>query len=426
MADKPTQIGGWSRGVDNRSAETDLKKGSVRAAQNVLFDRDGNPRRRKGFTKKLSANEMHSLWSKHGLTFCVSEDKLLRINTDTWDNEIVHVGFGTAPASFAVAGNSIYYTNGVNRGRFNLVNGVKSTNWGPPDPGGQPQLSVTSGGLLPGKYMVAVTFVDDLGAESGTGPAATIELTAQGGIALSNIPAVVDDDTDKVRIYCSKQNGRELYMAGQFRVNELPASLSITQPPSGRELKTINLEQLPAGDIIRAYRGRLYSAKDKLVAFSEPMNYNLYAEDYNYLPQFSAPITMMEPVEDGLYVAADKVYFFRGNSPEDMQVSIVSDEPVIKGSSLTIDGTIVSNDLPTQVAYWFSESGPTLGLPGGQIRQLATDTFAGVKQAASAASIVLRDEGVDRVLTALADSAPRSTFGASDVATIEVIKSTSQ
>ena len=424
MADKPTQLSGWPRGVNQRSAETELPNGSLRKAKNVMLDRDGKPRRRRGFTKKLAADEMHSLWSGYGLTVCVTAGTLVRVNTDTWEIVVIRENVGTRPMSYDVVNDTLFYTNKAVSGRFNLISGVHSPNWGPRDPGGQPTLSATAGGLLPGKYMVAITFVDALGAESGTGTAATIELTERGGIQVDNIPD--DSQINYVRVYCTDTNGRELYRALQFLAPGAPPSATITQPPSGRQLHTMHLSRMPHGDIVRGYKGRLFVARGNQLMYSDAMNYNLYAEDYNYLPAFVEDITMVEPVEDGLYVSADKLYFFRGTSPDDMTVSILSDKPAIARSSMTVDGNLVSNDLPTRVAYWFSEDGPTLGLPGGQVRQLATDTFEGIKQAASAASIVLRDEGVDRVLTALADSAPRSTFGARDVATIEVIKSTSQ
>jgi hypothetical protein len=82
----------------------------------------------------------------------------------------------------------------------------------------------------------------------------------------------------------------------------------VTFSQSGPTCKTLNLAPLPPGQIVRHHIGRMLVARDNLLLIGEPFNFGLYRPSRGFIP-FPAAITMVESVEGGLYVAADKTYF---------------------------------------------------------------------------------------------------------------------
>ena len=419
MADKGIEIGRAKGGVNEKAKETDLPQSTARVLKNLNVSNEGKIRRRDGFIRRVVASVAHSIYTHNGFVFAVVDNALQMLDTDTWDLTVVRGGVGPSRLSYAAIGGVVYYSNGTVSGRYDTESGQHYSSMAPPTPGA-PNLSVASGGLKPGKYMVSITQVSSDGVESGAPIPVPITLTASEGIRV-DVP--VTDGTRETRVYCSEVNGSNLFLEARMPFGA--GFTVITGLSHGKELRTLLVDPLPAGSILRAHKGRLYSADNNVLWYSEPLLYGLTKLDYNYLPPFSGPITMIEPVDGGLFVAADAMYFLSGTSPADMQFTVLDTAPAIPGSSMVIDGQLVSKDINGQVAYWYSSEGAVIGLPNGAIRNLTQDKLEGVEDAASAASALIRTAGVDRVLTNVAGS-PRDGFGASDSATIEVIKSTSQ
>lgn len=419
MADKGIEIGRAKGGVNEKAKETDLPPSTARRLKNLNVSDEGKMRRRDGFIRRVTASAAHSIYTHNGFVFAVVDNALHMLDTDTWNITVVRGGVGPSKLSYAAIGEVVYYSNGAVSGRYDTKTGQHYPSMAPLTPG-TPTLSVASGGLKPGKYLVSITQVSSDGIESGAPLPAQITLTASEGIKV-NIPVM--DGTQETRVYCSEVNGSNLFL--EERVPFGAGSVTITGLSHGKELRTLLVDPIPAGSILRTHKGRLYSASNNILWYSEPLLYGLTVLDYNYLPPFSGPITMVEPVDGGLFVAADAMYFLSGASPADMQFTVLDTAPAIPGSSMVIDGQLVSKDINGQVAYWYSSEGAVIGLPNGTIRNLTQDKLEGVEDAQSAASALIRTAGVDRVLTNVAGS-PRDGFGASDSATIEVIKSTSQ
>jgi hypothetical protein len=184
------------------------------------------------------------------------------------------------------------------------------------------------------------------------------------------------------------------------------------------------MEPLPAGHIVRHYRGRTFVAKDNVVYYSLPVSYGLYEPDHGYLAPFPTKVTMVEHVLDGVYISADKTYFLSGNNPDEFSLQVSDNNPAIFGSSMAINAQMVIPEYVGDVIYWFDSEGPVLGVNGGMVQHLTMDALAGYS-ASSAASGILRENGVDRVVTSLSGASERSGFRASDSSTIEIIRSAS-
>jgi len=128
----------------------------------------------------------------------------------------------------------------------------------------------------------------------------------------------------------------------------------------------------PTGHFLGLYRGRLYVAKDTTLWFSEPFSYSAFDKGRNYI-WFEYPVTVFYPVEDGIYVSTDKVYFLRGAQPDEFSMSVVSDYPIVGRTGVVIDGeTIPGISYAGKSMIWTSRAGIYLGLGNGQVKNLTT------------------------------------------------------
>ena len=402
---KTVALSPWLKGVNTRLAAHALPNGTLRNAVNVDIDSTGRIKRRQGY-QRLLAGQAHSLWADANNLLLVLDGDLVRVNPDTPETTLIRADVGTDPISYAQVANLLYYGNRTVRGRLDLYTGTHYNAFGPANPEGAPTLMVGSEGALPaGTYQLVLTFISALGEESGAGLASTIELTTAGSIRLTHIP---QGDASKVRIYCTTPNGIELLK--QTDLVKGITEYELTTITRGKLLATQFLEPLPAGDLLRYFRGRLYLADGPVVWHSQPIHYGLYAPDDDYLPPFAADITLLEPVEEGIYIGAGGTWFLHGSGPADFVLRFIDAETPIPGTGLSVPVELIDSQLTGRAAYWMTPSGPALGMPNGLVKYPTRDSLPGFS-ATSGVSGLLRDGGIDRVVTCLTDASVRSTFG---------------
>lgn len=115
---------------------------------------------------------------------------------------------------------------------------------------------------------------------------------------------------------------------------------------------------MPAGSCLAHYRGQLLVASGTFLYISEPFQYNTRKLHRGFIP-FPAPITVIAPCEDGVFICADKTYWLGGDLLEGAPV-VVSLLSALK-NSLVLDNE-------RAVAYWQSQKGLVIGTAGGQIK----------------------------------------------------------
>jgi hypothetical protein len=111
-------------------------------------------------------------------------------------------------------------------------------------------------------------------------------------------------------------------------------------------------------------------------------------------------ITMMKPVEGGIYVS-DKtsVKFFRNDKPEDLVIDTVDASPAIYGSAVTVPGGAIHEELATEdsVVVWLSKYGHIAGLPNGKVVRLNPGQLKLPGYTVASGTFVERD-GVNQVI----------------------------
>lgn len=412
-------LAGWPLGLDNISNEAEVKPKALREAVNVDIGRGGELHRRRGYTLRVAGTAVHSITAVGSTVLFVDGDTLYLLDTTDWSTTELLTGLtNEARMSYAQAEDKIYFANGSEIGAVDVRTGTATGYLGVPDPGGQPVVSVTGfGGLGAGQYLVAITLLAEDGTESGSTLSVSAAVPEGGGITLTGLPAPTG--ASKLRVYLSNPNGgkEELWQHSDHAIGTATVQLGPRVP--GRPLTTQFLSPLPAGQHIRLFHGRLYVAVDNVLVYSDPFRRHLYAPDDNFYV-FPERITAVEPVDGGIFVASDQLYFLAGTDPRDFQQRRVYPTSIAEGSSLRIPGTVFpSLQIAREVAYFYSSRGPLVGLPDGAVVLPLEARVAGDMQPYGA-TLLREQEGIRQLVTSLYGTPDTSGFRASDYSVITI------
>lgn len=294
--------GPFTPGVNNRRELSRLSAAEgtryLAGACNVDLSADGLIRRRAGRTLTISGSA-HSLWSPPDFSFgmAVLDGDLCWLEAvDTSLSAItVRESVGSAPVSYSQgADGGLYWSNGTLIRRIfdgedrPIVTAALDA---------VPAVTPIRGSLPAGRYTYSFTVSGPDGESAATAPK-QIELPANAGLRFTVA------DSRQVNLYLSSQNGDvlEWHASGA-------GSLDVTVlAQGGRRLRTAHTAPLPAGSIIRHFNGRMLVAQGRTLYVSMPYGYGLYEPARGFIA-FPADITLVEPMDGGLYIAADKTYW---------------------------------------------------------------------------------------------------------------------
>jgi hypothetical protein len=355
-------------GIDMISDETALPRGAVRDAVNVEFDADGRARRRPG-AALIEDGNFHSLWRGKAFAFCIRGTELCRVDS-TGVTPLATIP-SSAPVSYAdlldvVVASNVGWIGKVDASGSVSPLGVEDGRLGPVE-------AVGFGGLAAGRYGVAASFRRG-DVEGGLSDIRFLDVGAGGGISV-NLSQPLDPGITAIRLYRTTTDGDTLYRADDVPVGLM--SYAIGGSPVGRVADNQWLRQMPPGNIVRAWRGRLLVARGRSVFISEPLRYGLYSPRHGFV-QEPHPITMLAPVDGGVFVGTRAgVVFYQGARPGDWTRSVLGTAPPVPGSDVLIQTNLLSPRLQlgttSEAALWLSPKGFVLGLPDGQLLQPQVD-----------------------------------------------------
>lgn len=207
---------------------------------------------------------------------------------------------------------------------------------------------------------------------------------ASAGALIVNLPTAKAGVTSFV-VYCTSADGPVLQRAAT--VSAATAIVTISANPTGRQLgERAFLSPLPAGEIIAFYNGRLLSAKGDTLYYSDVYDFGLYnpAKGYIRLP---GQISIVAPCENGVFVVADKTYWYAGTDIAQAEVF----ERLPSGAA---KGTAFSSPL-TKGIGWFGADGFVLGAPDGSVSLPQRDSGGfNAPQATRGHTLVRNDSGM--------------------------------
>lgn len=367
----------------------------LKKALNIDIDKTGGIAKRKGYVKKDTANYT-SLWSSSNGLGCygVRDGSLVRIYND-YTYDVLKSGIDNSLVSFEEVDDVIYLTS-------NSFNGIISNglfrSWGIEKNNLSPALT-SSAGLLPsGTYQVSYTFVYSDGRESGTKSASIITVLDNSKITIS-IPLHSDPNIIYARIYCSTTSGSVLFYSG---IGVLGSTYTINSTSNlVSPLRFFNLDKAPLGSIVKYYKGRVYIASGNLLWYSEPFQYEYFKLDSNYI-EFPEDIREVMPVEDGIWVGADRLYYLSGDEPSTFKRSIKEPIKVVSGTSILIPGSYTPIDNLSGGYKWMVSS--NLGIFMLHSQGIASNLSlpnVELESADSGASVFLQTNGMNQYLSIL-------------------------
>jgi hypothetical protein len=225
------------------------------------------------------------------------------------------------------------FSNGLICG---VTDGATATTWGVPTPAGLGSLTPISGALFPGDYQYQLTFVRlSDGLEGGplySNPTAVPD----GGILLSGLPTLAGH---AINIYLTAANGD----AGFFAGSTTGSMFSYIGKNDALSLpcRTDFLQPAPAGTVTCFWRGRVLTAVGSVMYASRTNAWETFDFRRDF-KQFSGNITLIQPVDDGIYVGTEnELAFLAGTEFDKLVYTQKIAAPTVLGSGVAVRGELI-------------------------------------------------------------------------------------
>lgn len=417
VEDKEVTLGPWPAGMNNRRQDHALPQGACRNAVNVDFDESGHVRRRTGFSRVYSGLNTGFGWSYPGGVLFVEGNSLKKLNDDNTSSILASNITGTHVAYEYVNG-EIFFSDGVITGK--IVNGTVVP-WGYDAPAA-PLMQVVTGALGEGTYLAAYTFVDSLGQESGASSIVSVHANVNSGIKFLNLPSTMG-----MRLYLSPPNSKTLFKVAEVAAGTSTYSTLAPRYDNDKPLDTKYVSKPLPGQIIEEHKGQLFIASGNVLWYTEPYAFGrvLLAESFF---QFTKPITVVESTPAGLWIVADKTYFYADPQrvpyqpdspagPKAMQALVRLNYGAILGTSRKLPG---STDV-----MWYSERGIVVGSSDGDEAVNVQESNIAAESGSVGATLVRDKDGEQQFIASIKDPVV-SSLAAATFINMEVIRKAAQ
>jgi len=392
---KETAPYGPFAGMNNLLPDTKLRKADspsfVRNAVNVDLTDAGTFSRRQGSVQVVSGTDCHSFWSSDDVGFFVDGGSLYRVVSQgdvPVKSQIATVTPGLR-MSYADTGLDVRASNGVQALRIKPDGAV--SNWSVETPRYQPSIAAATGGSLTGGICRAVvSYTNAEGEEGATTPPVAVEVQSNGALTVSGIQHVAGLTTN---VYLTPVNGDTFYLAAQPSGSTAAFS---TTPENGPRPVGLMLAPLPAGNIVRHFNGRLFSAVGSTLFYSQIWQLGLCDPVQNRI-EFASQITVVEPCMTGIYVVADKAYWLAGE---------ISQAPLVVALPYGATPGTSGSDPRRSIAWWVSERGMVIGDQTGVVKNVQEKDVA-VDPAVVGAALFREQDGMKQMIASL--FSPQST-----------------
>jgi len=217
----------------------------------------------------------------------------------------------------------------------------------------------------------------------------------------------------------TQTNGETFYLVDT--VLGTTDTYELTGATYGRELRTQFLDPIPAGRLVTHLNGRMFVAEDNVVWFEEAFTSGLTKLSSNFF-MYPKPVTMLNAVDGGLYVAADKLYFLKGTNPATMEQEDFPYDAVF-GTAIYVPGDKFQDGAASKpMLMWVSSQGIITGTNEGQVLNL-TENIVSYPVGDEGAGLFRQKEGVAQYVSTLKEPKDGTeAFGVSDRVTAAVYR----
>ena len=299
---------------------------ALEAALNVDIGLSGEVRRRAGYT--LAASGCHkNLWNARGFQLATADGTLIAF--DGAGTRTLHPALGTDRVWYCnLPDGRTAFSNGLVCG---LTDGQMASAWGVPTATDVGAATPVAGALHPGRYTYWITPVRlSDGLEGAPAFGQPVDLP-DGGLLLTGLPALTGHG---VNVYLSGREGDECFLAGTTvgtAFSYLGTNEDLQAP-----CRTLHETPAPAGRLLAFWRGRALVAVGNVLHASQPGRWEAFNPLRDF-KQFSAPITLVQPLDGGIYVGTEHELAWLGGTQFDaLTYRTALDAPVVLGSGCSV------------------------------------------------------------------------------------------
>lgn len=360
-------------GINNQLPAERMGKAELAVATDVDVGNSQELRRRDGFSaltqdchKNLFESGNYTLATRMG-----GELVAWPSSGSHADAVTLHEALGIARAWYCqLPDGRTTFSNGLING---ITDGSSATGWGVPVPQDFGGVSPVAGKLPAGEYRYALTYsrLSDK-QEGGALYSAPVALD-EGGILLMGLPEL---DGYELNVYLTPPNSDHAYFAGVARggvFSYLGAVDALTLP-----CRTAFLSPAPVGTLTAFWRGRVLVAVGKVLYASLHGQWELFDLQRDY-KQFGADITLVQAVDDGVYVGtAHELVFLAGTDFDGLQFMRVLTGRVVLGSGVMVRGDLVGLGKTRgsgTAMLCIADAGVVAGFNSGQVHRLTHETY---------------------------------------------------
>lgn len=314
-------------GINNVLPDHRQKPSDLRVAMDVDIGLTGELTRRAGFSE-VSALCHKNLHQAGGYMLATVGSVLTAIHPDG-ARVTIHPALGSSRVWYCnLPDGRTTYSNGLIHG---ITDGLTGGDWSIPVPD-LADVTPTAGAMDLGSYRYHLTFVRLMDQLEGPANSSQPFDVVQGGVRLENLP---ERDGYAVNVYLSGKNGEGAYLAGTAAGSEF--SYAGRNSALVLACRTLGAIPMPVGTIAASWRGRVLVAQGNVLWGSMPGSVHLC--QWRDFKQFDAPITLLQPVDDGLYVGTSRdLAFLSGTQFDALGYQPKNTGPVALGSGVTAPG----------------------------------------------------------------------------------------
>lgn len=321
-------------GINNVVPAHRLKGSDLIEALDADIGLTGEIYRRGGFTEVAGTchKNLHNAHSypATGFQLATTGDALVAIHPNG-DRHTVHPSLGSGRVWYCdLPDGRTAFANGLLHG---ITDGFTGRDHGVAPPESLGVLDFAFGALHPGSYRYELTMrrLSD-GVES---PSIISEpfTVSRGGLRLDALP---QRDGHEVLVHLTHQNGEVAFLVGTTSTGSFEWGGKNEDIPVS-PCRTTGTQPFPVGTITAFWRGRLLVAVGKTIWASRPGNPHL--SEWRAFKQFSNEVTLIQPVDDGIYVGTTEDLIWLGGATwEDLAYRPTRTGPVVLGSGVAAPG----------------------------------------------------------------------------------------
>lgn len=334
-------------------------------ATNVDVGLDGELRRRSGYTELLDTCHKNLHQGDGFMLATVDGGDLTAMNADGGARVTLYSSLGVSRVWYCnLPDGRTTFSNGLICG---ITDGATATGWGVPVPQSLGALTPISGDLDPGDYQYQLTYVRlSDGLEGGPLYSSPIAIP-DGGVYLSGLPTLAGH---AINVYLTGANGDEGFFAGSTTgslFSYIGKNDALSVP-----CRTGYLQPAPAGTVTAFWRGRVLTAVGNVLYASRTNQWELFDFRRDF-KQFSDTITLIQPMDDGVYVGTNSELAFLSGSEFDKLVYRKVAGPVVLGSGVAVPGELAGGQGAAMICI--SDKVLVAGFSGGAINRLSEGRY---------------------------------------------------